>query len=276
MKLRTKILLIALLPVFLLGIGIFLLAADRTANGIYDQAYAGMEAAALAVRDIFEAGNDGPYQTDEKGDLWKGTGLNISNAFEIVDHIKDNTDMDVTIFWGDTRILTSIKDRTGEVETVRTSIGCLEQQTSLTKESVDKISSATDFIAAIASQTRLLSLNASIESARAGELGKGFGVVAAEIQKLSVQANAAVDDIRIIVTDLIENSSEAVQRMQEVQSIIIHQALNIQKTGQVFEAVKDGIQTSTEHIRTIITKADQMEEVREDMIDAVQSSAAAA
>ncbi len=114
MKLRTKILLIALLPVFLLGIGIFILAADRTANGIYDQAYAGMEAAALAVRDIFEAGNDGPYQTDENGDLWKGTGLNISNAFEIVDHIKDNTGMDVTIFWGDTRILTSIKDRTGE------------------------------------------------------------------------------------------------------------------------------------------------------------------
>ena len=95
-------------------------------------------------------------------------------------------------------------------------------------------------------------------------------------KKLSVQANAAVDDIRIIVTNLIENSSQAVQRMQEVQSIIIHQALNIQKTGQVFEAVKDGIQTSTEHIRTVITKADRMEEAREDMIDAVQSSAAAA
>lgn len=520
MKLRTKILLIALLPVFLLGIGIFILAADRTANGIYDQAYAGMEAAALAVRDIFEVGNDGTYQTDENGDLWKGTSLNISKAFEIVDHIKDNTGMDVTIFWGDTRILTSIKDHTGErqihsraseeviqkvlkngefylnrnvdilgtryvvcyapfyqentsqpvgmiflgtprakvsaiineirlqmliviavillltalflikivngmvnglesgmkvlqklsegdltaeadtailgrtdeigmlgkeimqlrgwlldivnmlqrkshqldkesdtlknrsekilqamsnlehaasdmavsctsqadsasiasndvssmgemicssnlqirqmhqisnqiqdmseqtaaellelnneVETVRTSIRYLEQQTSLTKDSVDKISSATDFIAAIASQTRLLSLNASIESARAGELGKGFGVVAAEIQKLSVQANTAVDDIRVIVTNLIENSGQAVQRMQEVQSIIIHQAQNIQKTGQVFETVQDGIRTSTDHISTVIAKTDKMEEVRADMIDAVQNSAAAA
>ncbi len=123
MKLRTKILLITLLPVFLLGIGIFILAADRTANGIYDQAYAGMEAAALAVRDIFEVGNDGPYQTDENGDLWKGTGLNISNAFEIVDHIKDNTGMDVTIFWGDTRILTSIKDRTGERQIHSSALG---------------------------------------------------------------------------------------------------------------------------------------------------------
>lgn len=45
MKLRTKILLIALLPIILLGVGIYLLAADRIANGIYDQAYAGMEIA---------------------------------------------------------------------------------------------------------------------------------------------------------------------------------------------------------------------------------------
>ena len=58
MKLRTKIMMIALLPVFVLGIGIFILAADRTANGIYDEAYAGMQAASLAVRDIFEVGND--------------------------------------------------------------------------------------------------------------------------------------------------------------------------------------------------------------------------
>lgn len=114
MKLRTKILLIALLPIFLLGIGTFLLAADRTANGIYDQAYAGMQAAALAVRDIFEIGNEGAYHVDENGDVRKGSSLNISQSFEIVDHIKDNTGMDVSIFWGDTRILTSIENETGQ------------------------------------------------------------------------------------------------------------------------------------------------------------------
>lgn len=67
MKLRTKILLIALLPVILLGIGIFILAADRTANGIYDQAYAGMQAASLAVRDIFEIGNEANTTSMRRG-----------------------------------------------------------------------------------------------------------------------------------------------------------------------------------------------------------------
>ena len=114
MKLHTKILLIALLPILILGIGIFLLAVDRTANGIYDESYEGMKAASLAIRDIFEVGNEGKYEMDKEGNLWKGTTLNITGATEIVDHIKSNTGMDVTIFWGDTRILTSIENEVGE------------------------------------------------------------------------------------------------------------------------------------------------------------------
>ncbi len=72
MKLHTKILLIALLPILILGIGIFLLAVDRTANGIYDESYEGMKAASLAIRDIFEVGNEGKYEMDKEGNLWKG------------------------------------------------------------------------------------------------------------------------------------------------------------------------------------------------------------
>ena len=162
------------------------------------------------------------------------------------------------------------------MESVRKSIDYLEHQTSLTKDSVDQISRATELIAAIASQTSLLSLNASIESARAGEFGKGFGVVAAEIQKLSVQANTAVDDIRSMVDSLIENSSQAMERMTEVQTVILNQEQNIQKTEQVFENVKDSIRASTEHMDIVIEKTDEMEDVRTNMVAAVQNAAAAA
>ncbi len=114
MKLRTKIMMIALLPVLVLGIGIFILAANRIADGIYNMAYVGMQATAMAVKDIFEIGNPGKYQMDENGDVWKGSSLNITKAIDIVDDIKSNTGIEVTIFWGDTRILTSIENTRGE------------------------------------------------------------------------------------------------------------------------------------------------------------------
>lgn len=522
MKLRTKIMAISLLPVFILGIGIFILSADRIANGIYDESYAGMQAAALAVRDIFEVGNQGEYYLDDNGDLWKGTTLNITKSEKIVEHIKETTGMDVSIFWGDTRILTSIKNEMGERQTqtkapdavvkkvlengeyyqnnnieilgtdyivcyipfyqegkpdtspvgmvflgnprihvskiinqirlqmlisilivlfitgvivtiliqhmlhalsksmcflqkisegdltieidssllkrpdeigmlgreiqklhkellaiidilrekskqlglesetlkhlsgnilsvmqgldksaqemavsctnqaedaatagtdvtsmgemignntieirkmydisnqiqavseqtmneiqvlneemkqVNTSMNYLGQQTRLTKESADKINNATELIAAVANQTSLLSLNASIEAARAGDLGKGFGVVAAEIQKLSVQANEAVEDIRSMADNLTKNSNETIERMEEVQIIIEHQKQTIQKTGEVFKDVRTGICESAHNMGTVIHQSEEMEEVRTEIVAAVQNSASLA
>lgn len=114
MKLKGKIFALSLIPVILLGIVMFLVAADRIANGIYDEAYVGMQATTLAVRDIFEVGNSGPYHMDENGMMWKGDSLNISQAQDITDHIKENTGMEVTVFWGDTRVLTSIVNERGE------------------------------------------------------------------------------------------------------------------------------------------------------------------
>lgn len=70
---------------------------------------------------------------------------------------------------------------------------------------VGEIDALTDEILSISSQTNLLALNASIEAARAGEAGKGFAVVAEEIRQLADNSKEAVDKIRTVTEDVVQN-----------------------------------------------------------------------
>ena len=72
---------------------------------------------------------------------------------------------------------------------------------------VSEINTLTDEILAISSQTNLLALNASIEAARAGEAGRGFSVVADEIRNLADNSKVAVDKIRKVTEDVVQNVS---------------------------------------------------------------------
>ena len=115
----------------------------------------------------------------------------------------------------------------------------------------------------IASQTNLLSLNASIEAARAGEIGKGFAVVAGEIGNLANESARAVNTTRELITvslneiekgnalatDVLESLSKAVHEMETVNVTIQHSAKNAVTQMQSVNQIKDGVEEISQGIQ---------------------------
>lgn len=127
----------------------------------------------------------------------------------------------------------------------RNSIDEVNRQTDITNKSVMEIGSAVDMITDIASQTNLLSLNASIEAARAGEAGRGFAVVATEIQKLAEQSSDSADIIKRIIEELVTQADLTVQIVDEVREIVEAQQEKLTQTQQHFVSLEEGIRTSS-------------------------------
>ncbi len=88
----------------------------------------------------------------------------------------------------------------------------------------------------IASQTNLLGLNAAIESARAGEHGRGFSVVAEEVRKLSDQSNQSAKDIKAMLQQLKESMEAVIHNTQQTAAITTGQNAAVQSiTNMVSE-----------------------------------------
>ncbi len=161
-------------------------------------------------------------------------------------------------------------------EQTRNSIGDIARQTVTTNESASKIREVTGLITEIAEETNLLSLNASIEAARAGDAGRGFAVVASQIQKLADQSSSSAKQIEEIVDRLISDSEQAVATMDQVKAIISKQSEDVEKTGNAFGEVSEGIKNSMSVIQSISEKVRTMDEARVNVVDTVQNLTAIA
>lgn len=195
----------------------------------------------------------------------------IASIGELIDEIVDNvgsltqTSNDMSAAGeASTRTMVNLSesnDRTSEA------ITSISRQIRLTDESIKRISEATDLITSIASQTNLLSLNASIESARAGEAGKGFAVVASEIQKLAVQSSDAAVEIQQIINTLQSESTRTMKEMQAAEALMKEQQDKLDETRAKFDEVSSGIKISREGTEQIRVSADSCGSARTAVID---------
>lgn len=155
-------------------------------------------------------------------------------------------------------------------EEVERIIGEVKEQTDRTNASIQKINAAMEFITSIAEETNLLSLNASIEEARAGESGRGFAVVADQIKKLAEQSNQSGHEIEETTKALMEDSAREMEIMQRMQEIITEQSGSMQETrANVSEVLKE-IEASMQSILQIRESTGRLAESRGEVMEAVE------
>lgn len=111
MKLQSKILAMAIIPLIVLGVATILVGNVKITEVVTDSIENGLRGAAYSVSDTLAYVDEGEYNLD--GDiLYKGE-FNVTQATEIADDLRANANTDITVFYGDTRYMTSVIDASG-------------------------------------------------------------------------------------------------------------------------------------------------------------------
>ena len=135
---------------------------------------------------------------------------------------------------------------------------CVMSEIKQLNEDLKNISYITGMLKNIADQTSLLSLNASIEAARAGDAGRGFAVVANEVKKLAEQSNNFTREIYGLLERILAQTQCTNVMVQNAGKSIGEQSIIVEQTSEVFSKINS---STTILITNIIEMADGMEDM---------------
>lgn len=121
-------------------------------------------------------------------------------------------------------------------------------------EEIQNINDITNLINQIADQTNLLALNAAIEAARAGDAGRGFGVVAEEIRKLAEESGSAAENITNIVNQISNDTQLVIDSTDSVSVEITEQTEHVGNSVESFKIIIEAV----EHIMPMIENAERV------------------
>ncbi|WP_339382897.1 HAMP domain-containing methyl-accepting chemotaxis protein [Microcoleus asticus] len=134
---------------------------------------------------------------------------------------------------------------------LREKVATIAAQIMRLSEQTTQIGSITGTVTDLANQTNMLALNASVEAVRAGEHGKGFGVVANEIRRLADQSKKSAEKINTIITDIQNAINSTVIATDEGTKTVKEGIKLSQDTAQAFKEV-------TQSINDIVLKNQEM------------------
>ena len=184
-----------------------------------------------------------------------------SNAVEM-DRVKNNG-------------LTAIRDLMDKTAKSRESIAVVREAMQQNNEQAQKIESTSQKINDIADQTNLLSLNAAIEAARAGDAGKGFAVVAEEIRGLAEETNSLTNEIGAIIQELLQKTADATRNMESMERIFQEQEGSVDETKENFVQIEQCLESVQSSVKMLYESSTNMTDSKQIIVEMIEEISAA-
>ena len=160
---------------------------------------------------------------------------------------------------------------TGEVDSAGKDVaGALEKF----KKTADEMNSITVIITDVASQTRLLALNASIEAARAGEAGRGFAVVASEISNLAGQTTQATENINTLIADVVSQVGNMVTTIEKLLQIDDEESKCAADTAESFAKISGTVDIIKQHTADLDSLVGRLSQANDEIVNSIQTTSA--
>lgn len=203
-------------------------ATSMTAENIYEQNSQTQE----IQNALDEAAKRSENMVNVAGESEKAVQANIENVRELKEQSENIAAVNVQV----TEAMRALTDKTKEVSEI------------------------TEMIFAISKQTNMLALNASIESARAGEAGKSFAVVAEQIRELAEQTRVSTENIASIIGELENNANNVVQLVDDSVQAADKQNEMIQLTAENFNMLGNNITEMLQDVQEIGVRVNKLAE----------------
>lgn len=187
--------------------------------------------------------------------------LGLQNSADKVEHLKGEG-------------LTIMEDLAQKTKISKSMTSEINQVFMEMNESAGKIADISHMIGGITGQTRLLALNASIEAARAGESGKGFAIVAKEVEALSGDTDRLSKEIARVVEELGVKSASSIHKIDEINGSVLKQTKSVEMTLSKFRGIAEAIEETRSNIQVLNQSIDNMDYKKNEVVKIIMELSA--